>query len=105
LAFLGLTGNFEPCVTLGRFDKRPRDAWPLPNFDIDSGVRDAWLSIWMKYYSICNPGRGCMLIGTGWLQADHHSLWYGPGILLHFADCLMVTWTIILWTPRQTSTN
>jgi hypothetical protein len=26
LAFLGLTGNFEPCVTLGRFDKRPRDA-------------------------------------------------------------------------------
>jgi hypothetical protein len=26
LAFLGLKGNFEPCVTLGRFDKRPRDA-------------------------------------------------------------------------------
>jgi hypothetical protein len=26
LAFLGLTGNFEACVTLGRFDKRPRDA-------------------------------------------------------------------------------
>jgi hypothetical protein len=26
LAFLGLTGNFEPCVTLGRFDKRLRDA-------------------------------------------------------------------------------
>jgi hypothetical protein len=27
LAFLlGLTGNFEPCVTLRRFDKRPRDA-------------------------------------------------------------------------------
>jgi hypothetical protein len=25
LAFLGLTGNFEPCVTPGRFDKRPRD--------------------------------------------------------------------------------
>jgi hypothetical protein len=23
--FLGLTGNFEPCVMLGRFDKRPRD--------------------------------------------------------------------------------
>jgi hypothetical protein len=26
LAFLGLTGNFEPCVMLGRFDKWPRDA-------------------------------------------------------------------------------
>jgi hypothetical protein len=26
LAFWGLAGNFEPCVTLGRFDKRPRDA-------------------------------------------------------------------------------
>jgi hypothetical protein len=26
LAFLGLTGNFEPCVTLGRFAKRPCDA-------------------------------------------------------------------------------
>jgi hypothetical protein len=25
LAFLGLTANFECCVTLGRFDKRPRD--------------------------------------------------------------------------------
>jgi hypothetical protein len=25
LAFLGLTGNFEPGVTLGRFDKRPHD--------------------------------------------------------------------------------
>jgi hypothetical protein len=26
LAFGGLAGNFEPCVTLGRFDKPPRDA-------------------------------------------------------------------------------
>jgi hypothetical protein len=26
LAFLGLAGNFELCVTLGRFDKPPRDA-------------------------------------------------------------------------------
>jgi hypothetical protein len=26
LAFLGLTGNFEPCVTLGKFDKWLRDA-------------------------------------------------------------------------------
>jgi hypothetical protein len=26
LAFLGLAGNVEPCVTLGRFDKRRRDA-------------------------------------------------------------------------------
>jgi hypothetical protein len=26
LDFWGLTGNFEPCVTLGRFDKQPRDA-------------------------------------------------------------------------------
>jgi hypothetical protein len=25
-AFLGLPGNFEPRVTLGRFDNRPRDA-------------------------------------------------------------------------------
>jgi hypothetical protein len=24
--FLGLAGNFEPCVMLGRFDKWPRDA-------------------------------------------------------------------------------
>jgi hypothetical protein len=48
---LGLTGNFEPCVMLGRFDKRPRDVWPLPNFDIDRGLRDAWQSIWTKYYS------------------------------------------------------
>jgi hypothetical protein len=26
LAFWGVTGNFEPCVMLGRFDKRLRDA-------------------------------------------------------------------------------
>jgi hypothetical protein len=26
LAFLALTGNFEPCVMLGRFDKRRRNA-------------------------------------------------------------------------------
>jgi hypothetical protein len=25
LAFLALTGDFEPCVMLGRFNKRPRD--------------------------------------------------------------------------------
>jgi hypothetical protein len=50
--FLRLTANFEPCVTLGRFNNHQRDVWPLSNFAIDRGVRDTW----MKYYSTRQEG-------------------------------------------------
>ena len=39
-------GRERILVTAWRFDKRLRDAWHRTIFDIDRGVRDAWLSNW-----------------------------------------------------------
>jgi hypothetical protein len=52
-SFLRAQTIFPVHVTPGTFDKGPCDAWPRPNFDINTRVRDAWLSIWSKLFGNC----------------------------------------------------